>query len=78
MLVRQMLFFHNPGNQVRVAARCVLTALCGLHARGWVHRDVTAANVMQVPGDGWYLMDLEWAEKTGEPLVRSGSTRHQR
>ena len=23
---------------------------------------------MEVPGDGWYLMDLEWAEKVDEPL----------
>jgi hypothetical protein len=61
-------FFRSPGDQVRVAARCVLTALCGLHARGWVHRDIRASNVMEVPGDDWHLMDLEWAQKTGKPL----------
>jgi hypothetical protein len=61
-------FFRNPSEEVRLAARAVLTALCGLHARGWVHRDVRSTNIMEVPGDGWYLMDLEWAEKVGEPL----------
>ena len=61
-------FFRYPGEQVKNAARSVLTALDGLHKIGWVHRDVRAANVMEVPGDGWYLMDLEWAQRVGQPL----------
>lgn len=61
-------FFRCPGEQVKNAARNLLTALDGLHKIGWVHRDVRATNVMEVPGDGWYLMDLEWAQRAGQPL----------
>ncbi len=68
VMLRPVGFFRNPSEEVQLAARAVLTALRGLHARGWVHRDVRSTNIMEVPGDGWYLMDLEWAEKVGEPL----------
>ncbi len=62
-------YFRNPrAEQIKNASRCVLTALCGLHERGWVHRDVRATNIMEGPGKGWYLMDLEWAQKMGQPL----------
>jgi hypothetical protein len=61
-------FFRNPGEQIKTAARSVLTALCGLHDMGWVHRDVRAENVMQVLDAGWFLMDLEWAQRAGLPV----------
>ncbi len=61
-------FFRNPGEQIKDAVRSVLTALCGLHEIRWVHRDVRTTNIMEVPGKGWYLMDLEWAQRVGLPL----------
>ena len=68
-------FFRNPVEHVKRAARSVLTALEGLHRIGWVHRDVRPPNVMVVPGEGWYLMDLEWAAKVNSPIGKYSPTR---
>ncbi len=69
-------FFRNPGEQMKYAARSVLTALDGLHKIEWVYRDVRATKVMEVSGDGWYLMDLEWAQRVGQPLEKYAPKRN--
>jgi len=62
-------FFGRPtADQLKEFVRCILSALCALHHIGWVHRDVRVNNVMRVPGVGWYLMDLEWANKVDQSM----------
>jgi hypothetical protein len=50
--------------ELRCAIRCVLTALAGLHKRGFVHRDVRWPNVLR-DGKEWKLADFELADKVG-------------
>ena len=56
-------------NQVKLAAHSVLVALAGLHAIGWVHRDVHPLNIMSTCKQEWYLMSLEWSQQASQPLV---------
>ena len=53
--------------EVKVAGRCVLTALHWLHDNGWVHRDVRPSNIMFADGT-WYLMDLEWTDSVSSSI----------
>jgi hypothetical protein len=51
--------------------RDVLCALQGLHALGWVHRDVRPENILfDVTRNEYVLFDLEWAERSNCPLGR--------
>jgi hypothetical protein len=54
-------------DELRVAIRCVLTALQAFHARGFVHRDVRWANVLKSL-HGWLLADFELADTVGAEL----------
>ena len=54
-------------DELRVAIRCVLTALQAFHARGFVHRDVRWANVLKSL-HGWLLADFELADTAGAEL----------
>ena len=51
--------------ELRIAIQRVLTALSGLHAINWVHRDIRWPNIIFVPNRGWFLIDLEWAGQAG-------------
>ena len=53
--------------ELRTALRCVLTALCALHARGFVHRDVRWPNVLKSE-EQWLLADFELADRVGLPV----------
>lgn len=53
--------------ELRVALRCVLTALAELHQRGIVHRDVRWPNILKYR-DGWILSDFEMADFVGSVL----------
>ena len=66
---------RRPRSEVELqrAVRCVLRALSGLHARGFVHRDVRWPNVLHdgSPGDsdgGWILSDFELASTIGAAI----------
>jgi serine/threonine protein kinase len=54
-------------DELCVAIRCVVTALRGLHAQGYVHRDVRWPNVLR-DRDLWLLSDFELAARDGEHL----------
>ena len=51
----------------KVFLRNILTALQGLHAIGWVHRDIRFTNTIRVEND-WYLIDLELANEVDKDL----------
>ena len=53
---------------LRSAVRCALRALCGLHARGFCHRDVRWSNLLRTAEDDWLLIDFEAADAIGQPL----------
>lgn len=58
--------------EYKAAFRCILTALAAVHARGFVHRDVRAPNILYAGGHGgsseWLLIDFEAADKNGSCL----------
>lgn len=58
-------FRTDPINlkEVHQCLNDVLTALEGMHANGWVHRDVKIANVILCLDDTWMLIDLDLAAK---------------
>lgn len=49
-------------------ARDVAEGLAALHARGIVHRDLTASNIVLDPGDGARLADCGIARATDDPV----------
>jgi hypothetical protein len=53
--------------ELRVSIRCVLTALCAFHERGFVHRDVRWPNVLK-DKERWLLADFELADFAGSPV----------
>lgn len=53
--------------EAKKAGRCLLHALAWLHDNEWVHQDVRPSNTL-FSGEKWCLMDLEWANRTDEPL----------
>ena len=52
---------------LRISLRCVLTALCAFHERGFVHRDVRWPNVLK-DKERWLLADFELADLAGSPV----------
>ena len=54
-------------DELRVAIRCVVTALREFHARGFVHRDVRWPNVLR-DRNLWLLSDFELAARDGAEL----------
>ena len=61
-------FRLSRAEQVKHAAHSVLEALCGLHAIGWVHRDVHPSNIMATCKQQCYLTALDWTQKTDQPI----------
>lgn len=60
---------RNPGtpDELFLAIRHVLTALCGMHEKGFVHNDVRWDNIItRNDGAEWYLIDCEYAWPVGE------------
>ncbi len=53
--------------ELRISLRCVLSALCAFHERGFVHRDVRWPNVLK-DKETWLLADFELADFTGLPV----------
>ncbi len=53
--------------ELRISLRCVLSALCAFHERGFVHRDVRWPNVLK-DRDTWLLADFELADFAGSPV----------
>ena len=54
-------------DELRIAIRCVVTALREFHARGFVHRDVRWPNVLR-DRNLWLLSDFELAARDGAEL----------
>ena len=60
---------RNPetADEVFLAVRHVLTALCGMHEKGYVHNDVRSDNIITCnDGAEWYLIDCEYAWPAGD------------
>jgi serine/threonine protein kinase len=62
----------RTSDEIHDAILPVLTALSGLHSRGWVHRDIRWPNIL-LSGGEWFLFDLEWADKVDAGLPPSKS-----
>jgi hypothetical protein len=67
----------EPGEQRAVLGTLagIARAIASLHAAGWLHRDLTPANVLVAPDGGIWLVDLELAHELGgdEPPFSLGT-----
>ena len=57
---------HTPQRMMQLASSLLMT-LKHVHDRGFVHCDVRADNVVEIPG-GWVLIDWEVAGKAGADM----------
>lgn len=89
--LRPVGFTKLPSNdsELIVALICVARALVGLHALGYVHRDVCWPNILCLGDDAYILADFENAGRDGDrmpddllesrvldPLVKSEASGH--
>ncbi|CCI45216.1 unnamed protein product [Albugo candida] len=63
-------FTKLPSNDLELlpALICVARALVGLHALGYVHRDIRWPNILCLGGDSYILIDFENAGRNGDRM----------